>query len=95
MQCPFCGKTVARAEIQDSAGERAISLCCGIPQEFIDNYDVFSALPEPLQQVAIERRRVEYAAMDEQSRENARAFKESLEHWRATYAHLFKIPKEN
>ena len=48
--CPFCGGHVARVEVTDSSGERAYSLCCGIPQEFLDNWDVFRDLPEPLQQ---------------------------------------------
>jgi len=94
MKCPFCGELVARVEIEDSAGERAFSLCCGIPQEFIDNYDVFSALPEPLQQVAIERKRAEYAAMDAKSRENARAFQASLKQWRQKYGHLIAAQEE-
>jgi len=80
--CPFCGGRVVRVEISDSSGERAFSLCCDMPTEFIDNYEVYEALPELLQQLAIERKRDEYAAMDEQSRENARLFKESLERWR-------------
>ena len=89
-QCPFCGGTIIRCEIQDSAGERAFSLCCGMPQEFVDNYDVFQALPEPLRRIAIERKEAEYAAMDAQSRKNARRFQASLDHWYAKYAHLTK-----
>jgi len=80
--CPFCGGHVVRVEISDSSGVRAFSLCCDMPTEFIDNYEVYEALPELLQQLAIERKRDEYAAMDEQSREDARLFKESLERWR-------------
>ena len=90
MDCPFCGETVIACEIQDSAGERAISLCCGIPQELIDNYDVLSGLPEPLQRIAIERKQADYAAMDAESRKNAQRFRESLDHWYAKYAHLTK-----
>jgi len=89
-QCPFCGGRIIRCEIQDSAGERAFSLCCGIPQEFVDNFDVYRDLPEPLQRIAIERKQEEYAAMTRKSRENARRFRESLDHWYAKYAHLTK-----
>ena len=83
--CPFCGERTVRAEVSSSAGKRAVSMCCGIPQEFIDHYDVFTGLPEPLQQVAIDRRKAEYAAMDERDREDARRFRESLAVWHAKY----------
>ena len=88
--CPFCGERTVRVEYSTSAGKRTISMCCGIPQEFIDNYDVFSGLPEPLQQIAIERRKAEYAAMDEKDRDDARRFRESREAYVDRYAHLVK-----
>lgn len=90
MICPFCGGTVARAEFTSSSGERAESLCCYVPTEFIDNYDTFADLPKDLQQIAIERRKAEYAVMGAQDRENARRFREVKERWDATHGHLFK-----
>ena len=89
-QCPFCGGTIQRYEIQDSAGERAASLCCGMPQELIDNFDVLSGLPEHLQQVAIKAKKAEYAAMEAKSRENARRFGEWCKEWQIKYGHLTK-----
>ena len=83
-QCPFCGGTIQRYEILDSGGERAASLCCDIPQEFLDNYDVYRDLPEPLQQIAIARKREEYAAMEAKSRENAQRFRECVDRYEAT-----------
>jgi len=90
-KCPFCGGTIIPCEIQDSAGERAFSLCCGVAQELIDNYEVLSGLPEHLQQVAIQRKKDEYAAMEEKSRENARRFRECVERYDAK---LKQLPKE-
>ena len=90
-QCPFCGGTIIPCEIQDSEGKRAFSLCCDIPQEFLDNYDVFSGLPEPLQQVAIARKKAEYEEMVVKSRENARRFRECVERYDAK---LKQLPKE-
>ena len=90
-QCPFCGGTIQRYEILDSAGERAASLCCGMPQELIDNYEVLHNLPEHLQQVAIERKRAEYAAMEAKSRENARRFRECFERYDAKLRHLREV----
>jgi len=89
-QCPFCGGTIQRYEIRDSGGERAASLCCGMPQELIDNFDVLSGLPEHLRQVAIKSKKAEYAAMEAQSRENARRFGEWCKEWQAKYGHLTK-----
>ena len=86
--CPFCGGTIIRCEIQDSAGERAFSLCCGIPEEFLDNYDVYRDLPEPLQQIAIARKKAEYEQMEAKSRENARRFRECVERYDAKLKHL-------
>jgi len=88
--CPFCNERTVRAEYSSSAGKRAISMCCGIPQEFIDNYDVYEGLPEPLRQVAIDRMKAQYAAMDELDREDARRFRESRDAWHAKYDHLMK-----
>ena len=84
--CPFCLEFTTRYEISTSAGTRAASLCCGIPQEFLDNYDVYEGLPEPLRQAAIDRKKAEYAAMDDQDSENARRFRESRDKWTAKYA---------
>ena len=89
-QCPFCGGTIVRCEIQDSAGERAISLCCGVAQELIDNYGVLSGLPEHLREVAIQRKKEEYAAMEEKSRENARRFRECVERYDAKLKHILQ-----
>ena len=87
-QCPFCGGTIQRYEILDSAGERAASLCCGMPQELIDNFDVLSGLPEHLRQVAIKSKKAEYAAMEAQSRENTRRFQECVERYDAKLKRL-------
>ena len=89
-QCPFCGGTIVRCEIQDSGGKRAFSLCCDMPQELIDNYEVLRNLPEHLQQVAIKAKKAEYAAMAKKSAENARRFREAVEHWNAKHGHLTK-----
>ena len=83
--CPFCHERTARVEYSSSAGKRAISMCCGIPQEFIDHYDVYEGLPEPLRQVAIARVNAQYIAMADQDREDARRFRESLDNWHAKY----------
>lgn len=88
--CPFCGKPTTRYEISSEAGTRAASLCCGIPQEFLDNYDVYEGLPEPLRQTAIDRAKAEYDAMDDKDIENARRYRESRDKWEAKYAHLMK-----
>ena len=93
MDCPFCGGHVTRASFSTSSGLREISLCCGIPLEFIDGYNVFSALPESLQCAAIDARKEEYATMDEQDREDARRFRESRDKWYKHNAHLFKETK--
>ena len=90
-KCPFCGGTIIPCEIQDSGGKRRFSLCCDIPQEFLDNYDVFSGLPEPLQQVAIARKKAEYEEMVAKSRENARRFRECVKRYDAK---LKQLPKE-
>ena len=90
MICPFCGETVIRAEFSSSAGERAETLCCYMPIEFIDHYDMFAKLPGGLFSVAIAARKAEYAAMNEQDHENARRFRESRDKWFATHGHLFK-----
>ena len=88
--CPFCGGRIIRCEILDSAGERAFSLCCGMPQELIDNFDVLSGLPEHLQEVAIQQKRAEYTAMEAKSRDTAHRFRKAVDHWNAKYGHLTK-----
>lgn len=89
-QCPFCGGRIQRYEIVNSGGERAASLCCGIPQELIDNYEVLRKLPEHLQQVAIKAKKAEHAAMEAKSREDARRFREGCNEWQAKHGHLTK-----
>ena len=84
--CPFCNERTARVEYSSSAGKRAISMCCGAAQELIDNFDVLKSLPAGLMQVALDSKRAEYAAMDEQDREDARRFRESRDAWYAKYA---------
>jgi len=81
MNCPLCGGYIARVEVTTCSGERAYSLCCGVPQEFLDNWDTFSDLPEDLQQIAIAKRKAEYAAMDEADHENARRFRIRRDEW--------------
>lgn len=93
MDCPFCGGHITRASFSTSSGCREISLCCRIPLEFIDEYDVLSALPESLQQAAIDGRKAEYEVMDKQDCENAQQFRESQDRWYKTHAHLFKETK--
>jgi len=88
--CPFCGERTVRVEYSSSAGKRAISMCCDIPQEFIDHYDVYEGLPEPLRQVAIDKVKAQYAAMDAKDEDNARRYRESRDKWHAKYAHLMK-----
>ena len=88
--CPFCGERTVRVEYSSSAGKRAISMCCDIPQEFIDHYDVYEGLPEPLRQVAIDKVKAQYAAMDAKDEDNARRYRESRDRWHAKYAHLMK-----
>ena len=83
--CPFCHKPTTRYEHTSDAGTRAASLCCGIPQEFLDLYDAYASLPGDLMQVAIDGRKKEYDRMDEKDIENARQFKESLARWHAKY----------
>lgn len=88
--CPFCAGEICRVEISDAGGKRAFSLCCGAPTEFIDNLDVFSGLPENLQQIAIDRIKANYAEMDARSAENAKRFKESRDKWLKQNPDLFK-----
>ena len=88
--CPFCGGRICACEIQDSAGLRRFSLCCDVAMEFVDHYDIFQGLPEHLQQVAIQGKKDEYAKMEQKSRDNARRFREAVDHWNAKYGHLTK-----
>lgn len=94
MDCPFCGGMVREILDQDSGGLRAFSLCCDMPQELIDNYDVFSALPEHLQKLAVERKKADYAAMVSKSLENARLFGEWIKLCDARHAHLMKEARD-
>ena len=88
--CPFCHKPTTRYEFSSSAGTRAASLCCGIPQEFLDLYDAYASLPGDLMQVAIDGRKAEYDAMDAKDDETDRRYRESRDKWEAKYAHLMK-----
>lgn len=88
--CPLCGERITRCEYTDSAGTRRETLCCNAPLEIVDNWDVFSGLPEALQQVAIEKIKAEYAEMSRKSAENARLFKENSDRWLAECPDLFK-----
>jgi len=81
MNCPLCGGYIARVEVTTCSGERAYSLCCGIPQEFIDHYEMFANLPGDLFSVAVEARKAEYAAMDEADHEIARRFRIRRDEW--------------
>lgn len=87
--CPMCGKRPCRVEITDAGGTRKFSLCCDIPTEILDNWDVFEPLPDVLKLAAINKIKSEYAEMNKRSAENAQLFKESYEKWRANYPHLF------
>ena len=65
-QCPVCGGTPVLCQTISSLAEGTdcYSLCCGIGQDIIDNWDVLEALPEIHQQMAIEQsrqQRAEYA----------------------------------
>lgn len=88
--CPICNEPITRVEIVTSSGERALSLCCGIPLEIIDNWEVFEGLPGNLQQAAIERARAEYAEMDKADAEKSRRFAESEKWFRDNYPRLMK-----
>jgi hypothetical protein len=88
--CPFCGGYVQRFEISSAGGSIVESMCCDIPMEFIDNYDVFSALPEILQQVAIERKKAEHNALRQQWLENARNHRAALAAWYDKNEHLYQ-----
>ena len=58
--------------------------------ELIENYDVFEALPPPLQQAALEGDKAQQAAVFAKAREHAVAFQASRDRWMRTHAHLFK-----
>lgn len=88
--CPFCSGRVQPFEISSAGGSIVESLCCDIPFEFIENYDVFSALPEILQQVAIERKKEEHDALRQQWLENARRHKAAVDAWYDRNAHLYQ-----
>lgn len=87
--CPMCGGEICRVEITDAGGKRAFSLCCDIPLEILDNWDVYAGLPPEYQQLAIDKIEAEYAEMDRQSRENARRFKENYDKWMQLHPELF------
>jgi len=90
MKCPFCGGTVQEYGWQCSGGSVRASLCCDVSMELIENYDVFEALPPPLQQAALEGDKAQQAAVFAKAREHAVAFQASRDRWMRTHAHLFK-----
>ena len=92
--CPFCGGKVVRVEVTSAAGTRAYSLCCDVPTTFIDNYDVYAALPEPLQQASIEREKAEFERMRQEDAEAARRFEETRKEWFTRHPELFKSEGE-
>ena len=58
--------------------------------ELIENYDVFEALPPPLQQAALEGDRARQEAIYVKNALNSIGFVESRDRWLRTHAHLFK-----
>ena len=92
--CPSCGGAITRCSFSDAGGVRNFSLCCDVPLEIIDNWDVYEGLPENLQQVAVEKIKARYAEMTRVSKENARRFKENDERWQKSHPHLFKSDKQ-
>lgn len=90
MKCPFCGGTVIRCEISGDVGTQKFSLCCDMPTDMIDQYEVFSALPAQMQEDMITQRKAEWAEGVRRAREHARQAAECREKWHARYAHLIK-----
>ena len=65
-QCPVCGgiPTLVQSMSSMVEGTDCYSLCCGIGQDIIDNWDVLEALPSIHVEMAIEQsrqQRTEYA----------------------------------
>ena len=93
MDCPFCGGKIARVEETNLAGKREYSLCCDVPLEVIDNYEVFSALPPALQRIALKRGREEHREWLAQNQRAIEAYKRDRPARLAfdkKYAHLLK-----
>ena len=66
--CPACNGTVARVDLSASgAGDVHFSSCCGVGLALLDNWDVIEALPEVLQQKAIEDSRAELEQWQERN----------------------------
>ena len=90
MKCPFCGGTVSEYEFTNMGGTIRASGCCDVSMELIENYDVFEALPPPLQQAALEGDRARQEAIYVKNALNSIGFVESRDRWLRTHAHLFK-----
>ena len=90
MKCPLCGGQVIRAGHISDAGETHFTLCCDASLELIDNYEVYEALPPPLQQVALERDRQQTADILAKDQELARAFIAGRAEILERYAHVIK-----
>lgn len=78
MQCPICNGHVTRVEVSRNGGTIAYSLCCGVPLEILDNWEVYEALPEPLQNIAIERAKADHEALRQKWADDTKRFKEAL-----------------
>lgn len=90
MKCPFCGGTVIRCEITGDIGTQRFSLCCDMPTDFIDEYEVLSALPPQTQEAMIAQRKAEWAEGIQKAKERAYQAAELRERWYVQYAHLIK-----
>jgi hypothetical protein len=77
MQCPICDGQIIKTERSGSGGTIAYSLCCGVPLEILDNWDVYEALPEPLQFLAIERAKADHEALRQQWAKDTERFRET------------------
>lgn len=93
MQCPICGGQVTRVEVSREGGEIAYSLCCHVPLEILDNWDVYEGLPEQLRNVAIDRAKADHVALRQKWAEDARRFREALAH--SQHEHLMKEGERN
>ena len=75
MECPFCGGKVQEYGWQCSGGSVRASLCCDVSMDLIENYDVFAALPAPLQQAALKGDKTRQAAVFAKARADAEAYR--------------------
>jgi len=88
--CPHCGERLSWAAISSEAGTLSFTLCCDWPMEIIDNWETFEELPEPLQQVALQRWEQEQEEYRRKTDEMVRRFNAWRTKWRTRHAHLFK-----